>query len=381
MPPLDTQVITAGRVLTPAGDLVPGTVEIHQGRIASVRKGAASRADLAAPAGILAPGLIDLQVNGAAGVDFLACRTSGELARVKRYLASTGVTTFVPTLISAPPSTLAAALDRWERLSRLPGGPRVAGVHLEGPYLNPQYRGAHPSRYLRPPDREQMATLLDRHPGLIRLVTLAPELPGAAGVIALLRDRGVAVAAGHTGATYDQARAAFAQGVGMVTHLCNAMRPVHHRDPGIVVAALEHDDVVVSLIADFVHVHPAVLRLVAHLKGPRRTALVTDAIAAAGARGKVARLGGRRVRVTNAPRLPDGTIAGSVLALDQAVRNMVAVGYPLREAVAMATATPARVLGQAELGRIAVGGRADLVLFDAGLKVAAVWVGGEKVLG
>ncbi len=377
----DVQVISAGRVITPSGDLTPGTVEVRNGRIAAVRRGVAPRADPAAPEGILAPGLVDLQVNGAAGVDFLTCRRPADLARVRRYLASSGVTAFLPTLITSPMPVLAAALDRWERWSRLPGGPRVAGVHLEGPYLNPRYRGAHPARYLRPPDAARLAALLDRHPGLVRLVTLAPELAEAGEVIAMLRDRGVAVAAGHTGASYDQAREAFAAGVGLVTHLFNGMRAVHHRDPGVVVAALEHEEVAVSLIADFVHVHPAVLRLTARLKGPRRTVLITDAIAAAGWRGRTASLGGRRVRVTDVPRLPDGTIAGSVLALDQAVRNMVALGFPLRDAVAMASSTPARVLGRADLGRIAVGALADLVLFDAGLRVRAVWVGGVRVLG
>ncbi|MDR7589046.1 MAG: N-acetylglucosamine-6-phosphate deacetylase [Armatimonadota bacterium] len=375
------QVISAGRVVTPSGDLTPGTVEVRHGRIAAVRRGSSGRADVAAPDGILAPGLIDLQVNGAAGADFLTCRRPADVDRARRYLASCGVTTFLPTLITSPPAALAAALDRWERWSRLSGGPRVGGLHLEGPYLNPQYRGAHPARYLRPPDRGQLAALLDRHPGLVRLVTLAPELPGAGALIGLLRERGVAVAAGHTGATYDQAREAFAAGVSLVTHLFNGMRAVHHRDPGIVVAALEHEEVAVSLIADFVHVHPAVLRLAARLKGPRRTVLVTDAVAAAGLRGGRARLGSRRVRVTDVPRLADGTIVGSVLALDQAVRNMVALGFPLRDVIAMASSTPARILGRPDLGRIAVGGIADLVLFDAGLRVRAVWVGGERIVG
>lgn len=375
------RVLTAGRVITPVGDLTPGTVEIDGDRIAAVRAGAAAGADLTAPDGVLAPGFVDLQVNGAAGVDFLSCRGEADLARVRRYLASTGVTAFLPTFITSPLQPLRDILRRWQRLAAVPGAPRILGAHLEGPYLSPQFKGAHPRRSLKPSDPGQAAALLDAAPGLVRLVTLAPELPRASDVIRVLRERGCVIAAGHTAATYEQGQAAFAAGVTLVTHLFNAMRPLHHRDPGIIVAALEDGAVTVSLIADFIHVHPAVVHLVVRVKGSPRVALITDAIAAAGARGRTTRLGTRTVRVTDVPRLPDGTIAGSALAMDQAVRHVISLGVPVRDAVLMASQTPARVLGRDDLGRIAGGAAADFVLLTKDLRVAAVYAAGERIYG
>jgi len=374
------RVITAGRIITPSGDLTPGSVEIDGGRIVSVRAGAAPGADLSAADGVLAPGFIDLQINGAAGVDFLSGLTDAAVTRVRRYLASTGVTAFLPTLITSPSSRLERALRSWQRLIAQPGAPRILGIHLEGPYLNRQFKGAHPPRYLRAPDARHAAALLDAVPGAVRLVTLAPELPGAAGVIRVLRERGCVVAAGHTAATYEQAQAAFGAGVTLATHLFNAMRPVHHRDPGIVVAALEHPQVDISLIADFIHVHPAMVRLAVQLK-KERVALITDAIAAAGSSRRVTRLGTRTVRVTDVPRLPDGTIAGSVLSMDAALRHTVSVGVSLRDAVLMASTIPARVIGRNDLGRIEVGKPADLVVLTREFRVRAVYTAGELTHG
>src|SRR5437016_335433 len=373
-------VISAGRVITPSGDLTPGSVEISDGRIVAVRAGAAAEADLAVPDGVLAPGLIDLQINGAAGVDFLSPVTGAALTRLRRYLASTGVTAFLPTLITSPPALLQRALRSWQRAMHEPGAPRIVGVHLEGPYLNRQFKGAHPLRYLRAPDARHAAALLDAVSDTVRLVTLAPELPGAAAVIRALRERGCVVAAGHTAATYEQAHAAFGAGVTLVTHLFNAMRPVHHRDPGIVVAALEHPQVTVSLIADFIHVHPAVVTLAVRL-ARERVALITDAIAAAGASQRVTRLGTRTVRVTDLPRLSDGTIAGSVLSMDGAVRHVVSMGLSVRDAVLMASSIPARVLDRDDLGRIEVGKPADLGVLTRELRVHAVYAAGERIFG
>ncbi len=373
-------VVAAGRVITPRGDLTPGVVAIAGERIAAVRRGKARRADLSAPEGILAPGLIDLQINGAAGVDFLSVGEGTRLEGVCRHLLSTGVTSFLPTLITARPPRLRAALAWWRRVAEELRAPRVLGVHLEGPYLHPAFRGAHDPRLLRQPD-DDLVSLLDEVPGLVRMVTLAPELPGADRLVEALRRRGCVVSAGHSAASYEQAMRAFGSGIQAVTHLFNAMRGLHHREPGLAAAALDHPGVTAGLIADLVHVHPAMVRMAVRLKGWRHVALVTDAIAAAGRRVRTALLAGRRVRITDAPRLPDGTLAGSVLALDQAVRNLVAMGVPLRQAVLMASAVPARVLRRRDLGRIAPGARADLVLFDRALRVVAVFVGGRRVYG
>ena len=371
------RVISAGRVVTPSGDLTPGSVEISGGRIAAVRPGTAPDADVAAPDSVLVPGFVDLQINGAVGLDFLSPLTDAALVRVRRYLASTGVTAFLPTLITSPVSITRRALGFWQQAMNQPGAPRILGVHLEGPYLNRQFKGAHPPRDLKAPDAKQAAALLDAFPGTVRLVTLAPELPGAANVIRALRERGCVVAAGHTAATYDAAVSAFSAGVTLVTHLFNAMRPVHHRDPGIVVAALQHPQVAISLIADFIHVHPAVVQLVARLAAGR-VALITDAIAAAGASRRVTRLGTRTVRVTDVPRLADGTIAGSVLSMDAALRHVVGLGVPLHDAVRMVSTIPARVLGRDDLGRIEAGASADLVVLSRELRVHAVYAAGER---
>jgi N-acetylglucosamine-6-phosphate deacetylase len=369
------RLITADRVVALERDLAPGTVEIESGRVARVREGRARRPDLDIK-GYLAPGLIDLQINGAAGADFLTGEAA-EIDRARRYLLSTGTTSFLPTLITAPEGTLEAALDRWQ--AQRDGAPRMLGVHVEGPFLNPAHPGAHEAQYLRPPRVSELRRLLRRHPGLVKILTLAPELRGAGGVIREARRRGILVSAGHTAATYDEGRAAFDRGVRLVTHLFNAMRPLRHRDPGIVAAALQDPRVTVSLIADLVHVDAVVLQLVFAAKPRDRIALVTDAVAAAGRPGRTSRLAGRTLRVTDAPRLPDGTLAGSALRMDQALRNVVSLGVPVRDAVGMASTVPAALLGRRDLGRIAPGARADLVLFDRALRVRTVIIGGSVV--
>ena len=334
---------------------------------------------------MLVPGLIDLQINGCAGVDFATLGDPAGLDRVHRFLLGTGVTGYLPTLISTPLPQLRETLRRWQEAARrresapAKGLPRILGVHVEGPYLNPAFAGAHPKQHLRSPDAAEFAGILDEVPGIVKLVTLAPELPGAEALIEAARRRRIVVSAGHTNATFEQARQAFRSGVRMVTHLFNAMRPLHHREPGIVGASLLDDRVVAGLIADLVHLHPAVVRMVIERKGWKRTALVTDAAAAAGQPAGPSSLAGQALTVSDAPRLPSGTLAGSLLTLDQAIRNLMAIGVPVREAVLMASAVPAAVLRRPDLGRIAVGGRADLVLFDRSMRVRTVYASGTPV--
>lgn len=378
-------VIAAARVIAEHGDLTPGIVGVERGRVAWVRGGRPPRTTRTHP-GILAPGLIDLQINGFAGVDFATVRDRGALERASSSLLATGVTAYLPTLITGPLERLGEALRWWRDAARARGGPRVLGVHLEGPFLSPAFPGAHPAEHLRPPDAGELERLLDEAEGAVRLLTLAPELPAADRLIALARRRRVLVSAGHTDATYEQAREAFRAGVRLVTHLFNAMRPLHHREPGIAGAALEEGRVAAGLIADMVHLHPSIVRMVIDRKGWQRIALVTDAVAAAGAAdsGRGTRqsvLAGRALSVSDAPRLPSGTLAGSVLTLDRAVRNVVKLGVPMREAILMASAVPARLLGRTDLGRIAPGARADLVLFDPLLRPRTVYVAGLRAEG
>jgi N-acetylglucosamine-6-phosphate deacetylase len=347
------------------GLLVKGDVEVLDGRVAAV--GLANRNGH----GVAVPGYVDLQVNGFGGVDFLDADSDG-YRRAGEALLETGVTAYLPTLITSPEQQILAAM-REVPISE--ARPRILGMHLEGPFLSPNRLGTHEASSRRDPDPALLERLLDSGP--VRLMTLAPELPGATELIDRLLERRVAVSLGHTDATAEQANAAFDRGARSVTHLFNAMRPFLHRDPGIVGAALARDDVVVWVIVDGIHLAPETVRVTWHAARDR-LALVTDAITGAGVADGSYSLGNLDVPVHEGPvRGPDGVLAGSVLTMDEAVRNLHALGVPFEEAIAAATTTPARVLGDPELGRIDVGLPADLVILNEGLEIERVLVGGE----
>ena len=321
--------------------------------------------------GWLVPGFVDLHVHGGGGGSF----QDDDPAAAVAFHRAHGTTTLLASLVSAPVDDLVAAVAR---LAAATSDGLLAGVHLEGPWLAGSRAGAHAPEVLAPPDPDAVLRLLEAGP--VRVVTLAPELPGALDAVRTLRAHGVVVAVGHTAATYEETRAAIAAGASLGTHLFNAMAPVHHRAPGPVLALLEDPSVVVELVVDGVHLHPAVVRAVLD-RAPGRVALVTDAISAAGCADGTYRLGGREVSVVDgAPRLA-GTdiIAGSVLTMDAAVRRVVAGGTDLATAVEAATATPARVLGLRDRGSLAVGHRADLVHLSPDLTVRRTWVAGEEV--
>ena len=328
--------------------------------------------------GMLVPGFIDLQINGGFGFDFTADPTA--LWKVAAQLPRFGVTRFLPTLVTAPLEQVVAALDILAQGP--PAGFRGAeplGWHLEGPFLNPAKKGAHNLDYLRLPSLDVVDAWHPQHG--VRLVTLAPELEGALDVIRALSARGVVVSAGHSLATYAQARAGLDAGITYGTHLFNAMAPLGHRQPGLPGALLTDTRATVGLIADGVHVHPAMVQLAWQVKGPERLTLVSDAMAALGMPPGSYPLGDYEVRVDETTaRLADGTLAGSILTLDAALRNLIAFAHcSLEEALLTLTETPARLLGLAPLGTIAPGTRADLVLLTPDLRVAATWVGGEVV--
>jgi N-acetylglucosamine-6-phosphate deacetylase len=348
------------------GVLVRGDVEVDEGRIAAI--GLAS----AAGRGIAVPGFLDLQVNGFGGVDFLDADADG-YRRAGEALLETGVTAYLPTLITTPEQQLLAAM------AEVPNGqarPRVLGMHLEGPFLSPNRLGTHESSARRDPD----AALLDRllAGGPVRMMTLAPELPDAEILIDRLVASGVVVSLGHTDATAAEANAAFDRGARSVTHLFNAMRPFLHRDPGIVGAALARDDVIVMIILDGIHLAPETAKT-AWRAARGRLALVTDAITGAGAAADgLYSLGTLDVHVHEGTvRGPDGVLAGSVLTMIEALRNMLELGVPFEDAVEAATATPARVLGQDELGRLDVGLPADIVVLNDRAEIERVLVAGE----
>lgn len=362
--------------------LVRGDVRVHDGRVVAV--GVAP----AGAAGLAAPGFIDLQVNGFAGVDFLAAeardyRVAGEA------LAATGVTAYLPTLISSPEETYEGAIAAMNaarapdeahecagrpRAPNRPSGPRIVGAHLEGPFLSPHWPGAHDPRFLQPP----RAGLLERLDG-VALVTLAPELPGALELIGHLTEDGIVVSCGHSDADAAAAHAAFDAGARAVTHLHNAQRRFGHRDPGLSGVALVRAEVTVQAIVDGVHLAPEVA-LAAFRTARERLCLVTDAMAAAGLGDGTYRLGSREVYVEGmAATLADGTYAGSVLSMDAAVRNLAALGAGETEALLAATRAPARLLARPGLGVLAPGAPADVVVLDDRLEVRATLVDGREL--
>jgi len=331
------------------GRIVRGDVDIAEGVVAAV--------GLASPGGrgIAVPGFVDLQVNGFAGVDFAPADAAG-YQRAGDALLETGVTSYLPTLITAPEEDLVAALREVPVATE---GARILGAHLEGPFLSAARLGAHPAAARRDPDPGLLDRLLAA--GAIRLVTLAPELPGAHDLIRTLLARGVTVSLGHSDATAEEANAGFDLGVRTVTHLFNAMRPFQHRNPGIVGAALAREDVVVQLILDGVHLAPETASF-AWRAARGRMALVTDFTTAPGG------------------RTPEGVLAGSTVPLIQAVRNLHTLGASLEEAIQAATEIPARIIGELEAGRLGVGLPADVVVLTDGLEIERVLVAGKDCL-
>ena len=262
------------------------------------------------------------------------------------------------------------------------GGATILGVNLEGPFVNPRRRGALPKAWVRAPSPMELAALSKASDGSIKLMTLAPELPGAQELQQSALEDWITVAVGHTDATYEEARRAFGAGASHVTHAYNGMRPFHHRDPGPVLAAIDSMHVTLELIADGVHLHPATVRAIVRAAGSDRIALVSDAVPPAGSDGGVFRVGDQDARLTgDRVLLPDGTIAGGAATMGGIVRNMVEWGAAsLAEAVRMASTVPARVLGLSDRkGRLAPGFDADLVALDNNLNVAMTWAGGRLV--
>jgi N-acetylglucosamine-6-phosphate deacetylase len=346
------------------GDIVPGDVEVVEGVITGVGLAPAGRSGLAVP------GFVDVQVNGFGGVDFATADVDGYRVAAEA-MARTGVTTFLPTIISLPIEAMVAALRAFET-ARPHVVSHMPGMHLEGPFLSPVRCGAHDPANMAEPSIELVDRLLAT--GTIAHLTLAPERLGALEAIEQLVAAGVTVGIGHSEATGAEAHAAFDAGARSVTHLFNAQRPWSHRDPGIAGAALVRDDVFLTVIVDGVHLHPDAVRLAARCAG-ERLVLITDAIAATGMGDGTYPLGDRTVTVEGAEaRLEDGTLAGSVLTMDQAVRKLIDFGLDPVAAIAAATTAPAALVRRTY--SLAPGNPADLVVLDDGFEVVATYIGG-----
>jgi N-acetylglucosamine-6-phosphate deacetylase len=380
-------LISAPRVVPAtagSGVLEPGYVAVTDGEISAVGAGLPpGPADVELTEGVLLPGFVDLQVNGYFGVEMATADADG-WALVAGRLPETGTTAFLPTYITAPLADLVAELRcAMSLVPALPrGAARVLGVHLEGPFIAPARRGAHNARWIIPPSPEAVGELLSAGPGLLRLVTLAPEAEGALAAIEQLVGAGVMVSVGHSDATGQQVAAAATAGARMVTHLFNAQRPLDHREPGVTGQALADHRLTSGLIADFHHVSPEAC-VIAFAAAPGRIGLVTDAAASAGMPAGRYRLGGEPIVLPSEegapPRRPDGTLAGSALRMDRAVANMVSAGVDLPTVVAAATRVPADLIGRPGLGRLAPGAAADLAWLGSDLRTRGTWIDGERV--
>lgn len=361
-----------------AGSLVSGAVVIEGDRIAAVltdpRDGNLP-ADVR-QAAIIAPGLIDLQVNGGWGVEIGP--DASAFCTLSAQLPATGVTSWLPTFITHPAADYPAVFAAYHDAVSGPGAAPV-GLHLEGPFLAPARKGAHRIDWIGAAAAND--ALLEQFAAepAVRLVTLAPEVPGGLNRIARLVEAGIVVSLGHSDATYEDVATAIDAGATMVTHLFNAMSPLGHRAPGLAGSALASDRLIAGLIADGIHVHAAALQIAIRAKGPERIALVSDMMSAAGMPPGGYELGGQSVITDGiAARLPDGTLAGAVLTMDQAVRNIaVWTNCGPAAAIRMATETPAASLRLTDRGTLAPGARADLCLFDETLHVVGTVIGGR----
>ncbi len=371
----------------------PATLVIDGSRIggieSTVRHGGASDLTIDLAGHLIVPGFIDVHVHGVEGFDTLVQPEA--IAEMSARLPRYGVTAFCPTTVACSPADLGAMLARVRaaRTARPRNGARVLPAHLESNFINPSFAGAQPPQCLRLPRAARagegeftgadILAAIDAASPDVGIVTLAPELEGALELIAHLVRNGQRVSIGHTGATYDQARAGIEAGARHATHLFNRMTPFSHREPGVVGAVLENDMVAAELICDGAHVHPAAMRAAIAAKGPARVMAITDGTAGSGLpAGSRATLGGRTITVGDLARLEDGTIAGSILTMDRGFARLIThVGLSPVDAAVLTSTTPARELGLHGHGVIAEGAVADLVVMDRAYQVVQTWIGGE----
>ena len=380
--------ITASRLFTPLAVVEHPIVLIEDGLIAAI----GSVSDLAIPPharhldfpeAVLAPGFVDIHIHGAAGYDVMEADAAG-LSVVASFLAKHGVTSYFPTTVTATEDATLRALDSLagavERAGATPAfeGARPIGIHLEGPFLSHARRGVHPTALLLNPTLERFDRFWQASRGHMKMLTIAPELPGALGVISEAAGRGVCVSLGHSDADFAASIRGIEAGARHATHTFNAMRPLGHRDPGILGAVLTDSRVTADIIADGIHLDPAIVRLFLKLKGTEQSVLITDAIAATGMPDGKYRLGPLEVEVANGRCMSGGSLAGSVLTMDRAVRNVMEfAGWELAEAIKLATHNPAKAAGIERAGLLRPGAPADLVVLSATGEVLQTIVRGQ----
>jgi N-acetylglucosamine-6-phosphate deacetylase len=371
--------LRGARLVDAFTDLPSGDVTISGTRI-TARGAAATGQSVECEGMVIVPGFLDVHTHGGGGFN-LHTTSAEEIASYAGWVPVTGVTSFLIGVVGIPGALPEPQLRAAVHAIETPGsGAEPLGIHLEGPYISEHRRGAHLPSWLRAPDAAEMAHVLEVSGGHLSLITLAPELPGALAMIRQLVAAGVTVSIGHTDATYEQSLDAIQAGATHATHCCNAMRPLHQRDPGPMGAVAESPAVSGELIADGVHVHPAMMRILVKMLGPARTVVITDALAAAGISDATFEFAGQPAQVIcGAARLADGTITGSVLTMEQGLRNVLQMtGVTLQEAVGMLTHNPARAACVADRkGQLRAGYDADLVMLDEHLAVQATFCRGK----
>jgi N-acetylglucosamine-6-phosphate deacetylase len=380
-------LLRAGRAFTPTTEIADAGILIRE----DVLEAIGPRAGMQLPAGAreidatdktAVPGFVDVHIHGAGGHDVME-GSAAALVEVTQMVAKHGTTSIVATTVTASPDDTCRSVEgiaQYIAKQQQTQDPRaeVLGIHFEGPFLSASRRGVHPPEWLKLPSAELLEKFLRAAAGNARILTIAPELLGAAPCIDAARKVGLVVALGHTDATYEQARAAIARGARHAVHVYNAMRPFSHRDSGVIGAVLTSPEVSAELIADGVHVDEAAMRLLLQAKGPGHVILVSDGTAATGMPDGQYTLGKFEVTVSGGVcRNAEGKLAGSTLTLDRALRNIVALGVPLADALRMLTLNPATLLGiEFKKGALRAGADADVVLLDERLKVAGVWTRG-----
>jgi N-acetylglucosamine-6-phosphate deacetylase len=379
-------VLDAEAILSPFDSFSPGRLVVRHDRIEAV----GLQADVQAPSGsdrvdlkgfTLVPGFIEPHVHGCGGHDVMEATTEA-LSTISATLAHHGTTSFLATTVSAPVATLTSVIEQLGKLlPALTGGARPLGIHLEGPFLSPDKRGTHDSANIYPPDASVFESWIQKSGSWVRLLTLAPELVGAAHVADVARTLGITLGMGHSNATFEQASAAADQGTRYAVHTFNAMRPFSHRDPGIVGAVLSDDRVFAEIIADGVHVAPEVVKVFAKAKGSTRVILACDATSATGMPDGQYALGSGTVRMTGGVcRDDEGRLAGSTLTQDRALRNLIQwTGMTLNDAVLSLTSNPAEALSLPDRGKLIPGAVADIVALDLNLQVVRTYVSGALV--
>lgn len=327
---------------------------------------------------ILTPGFVDIHTHGGFGID-VTYSSEKDINELSKILPTTGVTAYIPSTVTDSLQQIEMAIKNINSASKIGGGSKILGIHLEGPYLNPLRRGAQSAEYMRKPSLEEFERFYSVSHGLVKRITIAPEIEGGIDFIRKVIGRfRVKVSLGHSDATYEQALDAIEAGASIITHIYNGMREYHHREPGIVGAALMAKNVYAEIIADFIHLHPATINLVLKCKGSSKTILVTDATPGAGLKDGIYWLGPRKVIIKDGvARTEDGTLAGSTISMIKAIRNILKIGFPLRETIRMATTTPCNAMGLRGIGKISRGYKADFVIMNKQLEIVEVYIDGE----